>query len=99
VTSYNVEGRTPAEIAALLRELRDDEDKHLRMCEAAAARFREVVNFDAEADQIRRLLEGVLMSGRDEIGAWSSGVDPARSVSRSDQVSSAMRRARSSRSA
>jgi hypothetical protein len=26
----------------------------------AAARFREVVNFDAEADQIRRLLEGVL---------------------------------------
>jgi hypothetical protein len=28
VTSYNVEGRTPAEIAALLRELRDDEDKH-----------------------------------------------------------------------
>jgi hypothetical protein len=60
VTSYNVEGRTPAEIAALLRELRDDEDKHLRMCEAAAARFREVVNFDAEADQIRRLLEGVL---------------------------------------
>jgi hypothetical protein len=60
VTSYNVEGRTPAEIAALLRELRDDEDKHLRMCEAAAARFREVVNFDEEADQIRRLLEGVL---------------------------------------
>jgi hypothetical protein len=30
------------------------------MCEAAAARFREVVNFDEEADQIRRLLEGVL---------------------------------------
>jgi hypothetical protein len=60
VTSYNVEGRTPAEIAALLRELRDDEDKHNRMCEAAAARFREIVNFDAEADQIRRLLEGVL---------------------------------------
>jgi hypothetical protein len=25
-----------------------------------AARFREVVNFDEEADQIRRLLEGVL---------------------------------------
>ena len=39
---------------------RDDEEHHLRMCEAAAARFREVVNFDEEEQAIRALFAQVL---------------------------------------
>ena len=60
VTSINIESRNRDEIVRLLRHLRDDEDAHLRMCEAAAARFREIVNFDAEAEQIRAMLSAVL---------------------------------------
>ena len=60
VTSYDIGTRSPAEVAGLIRELRDDPERHLRMCEAAAARFREVVDFDAEAEAIRALLAQVL---------------------------------------
>jgi hypothetical protein len=60
VTSIDIERRSVDEIAGLLRELRDDPDKHLRMCEAAAQRFREVVDFDAEAERIRDLFARVL---------------------------------------
>lgn len=60
VTSIDIERRTQDEVAAELRRLRDDPDHHLRMCEAAAARFVEVVDFDAEAEQIRALLAQVL---------------------------------------
>ena len=60
VTSYDIGTRSPAEVAGLIRELRDDPERHLRMCEAAAARFREVVDFDAEEQAIRAMLAQVL---------------------------------------
>jgi hypothetical protein len=60
VTSIDIERRSHAEVIAELRRIRDDEDHHLRMCEASAARFREVVNFDEEEQAIRRLFAQVL---------------------------------------
>ena len=60
ITSFDIGSRSPDEVAGLLRMLRDNPDKHLRMCEAAAARFREIVNFDEEEQAIRRMFEEVL---------------------------------------
>lgn len=60
VTSYDIERRSRDEVVALLRQLRDEPDRHRRMCEAAAARFREVVDFDAEEAAIRDLFARVL---------------------------------------
>ncbi|HEX5451882.1 MAG TPA: hypothetical protein VFW86_05785 [Candidatus Limnocylindrales bacterium] len=54
-TSFDLDRRTRGETIDLIRDLRADPDRYLRMCEAAAARFREVVDFDAEADQIAEL--------------------------------------------
>ena len=48
------------DIKTLLRRFRDDEDFHIRACEASAARFREVVDFDEEEQQIRALMAQVL---------------------------------------
>ena len=58
-TAWDIEQMGPDEVVALLRRFRDDEDFHLRACERSAARFREVVDFDAEAEQIRELIERV----------------------------------------
>jgi hypothetical protein len=60
VTSIDIERRSRDEVLAELRRIREDEDRHLRMCEAAAARFREVVNFDEEEQAIRALFAQVL---------------------------------------
>jgi hypothetical protein len=60
VTSFDIEHRTREEVIALIRDLARDEDRHRRMCEAAAARFREVVDFDAEAEAIRAMFAQVL---------------------------------------
>lgn len=58
-----VEGETAFDVEdfdiATLRRLRDDDDYHRRISENAAARFREIVDFDAEATTIRSLLESV----------------------------------------
>ena len=59
VTSFDIDTRSRAELIAVLRRLVGDDDFHRQVSEAAAARFREVVNFDAEAGQIKRLLESV----------------------------------------
>lgn len=56
VTSHDVDAMGPAGVADRLRFLRDHPDEHLRMCDASARRFREVVDFDTEAEQIRELL-------------------------------------------
>jgi glycosyltransferase involved in cell wall biosynthesis len=60
VTSFDLEGKSPDDVVRLLAELRQDEERHLRMSEAAAARFREIVNFDEEAEQIRAMFAQVL---------------------------------------
>lgn len=60
VTSFDTAQRTTAEVLAVLRRLRDDDDFHRKVCEAAAFRFREVVNFDDDAWKVRTLIESVL---------------------------------------
>lgn len=56
VTGYDIDTRSPDEIAVLIRALRVVPDLYREMCEASAARFREVVDFAAEAEQIGDLL-------------------------------------------
>ena len=60
VTSYDLTNRSVHETANLLRMLRDNPDRHEEMCAAAAARFREIVNYDEEEQAIRRMFEQVL---------------------------------------
>jgi hypothetical protein len=60
VTSFDIGGRSPEETLSLVARLRDDEDLHLRVCEDSAARFRDIVDFRAEAEDVRRLLGQVL---------------------------------------
>lgn len=60
VTSFALENRTDAEIADVIRRLIADDDYHQKVSEAAAARFREVVDFGSEAEAIKVMLEGVL---------------------------------------
>jgi hypothetical protein len=57
VTSFDIDRRSDDEIAALLRRLRDDDDFHREVSEAGAARFREVVDWDTEAEAVRELIE------------------------------------------
>ena len=59
-TAWDIESRSLGEVADLLRRFRDDEDFHLRACEASAERFRQVVDFDQEEQEIRALLAQVL---------------------------------------
>jgi hypothetical protein len=59
-TSFDLDRHSEHELAALVRMLVHDEDRWRRMCEASAARFRAVVDFDAEAAAIRAMLEGVM---------------------------------------
>lgn len=59
VTSFDLETKTPHEADLLLRRMRDDPGWHLQLCENAARRFREVVDFDADAEAIRSLIESV----------------------------------------
>jgi len=56
VTCIDIDRRSQDEVRQLMREIRDDPERHLRMCEAAAARFREMVDFDGDAEKIRELL-------------------------------------------
>lgn len=60
ITSIDIGTRSREDVASWLRRIRDDEELHLRMSQAAAERFREIVNFDAEAEQIKAMLEKVL---------------------------------------
>jgi hypothetical protein len=60
VTSFDITDRDVGYVAQVLQRLRDDPELHDRMSAAAAARFREVVDFDEEEQAIRRMLETVL---------------------------------------
>lgn len=60
VTSFSLDGRTTHEIAEVIRKLVNDDDYHQRISENAARRFREVVDFDHEAEVIKEMLEGLL---------------------------------------
>ncbi len=60
VTSFDITDKSVDEVAGIIADLRADPERHLRMSEAAAARFREVVDFDQEEQAIRRMFEAVL---------------------------------------
>ena len=60
VTSFDLTDKSPDEVAGIIDRLHNDPDLRLRMGENAAARFREVVNFDEEEQAIRRMFEAVL---------------------------------------
>jgi len=60
VTSFDITDKSPDDVAILLDHLAQDPDLRLRMGEAMAARFREVVDFDEEEQAIRRMFEAVL---------------------------------------
>jgi hypothetical protein len=56
VTSWDVESHGRSDTLDMIRTLRDNPDRYLEMCEAAARRFDEVVDFAADADKVARLL-------------------------------------------
>ena len=58
VTSHDITGRSADDIRRLIRSL--DPETRARMGDAAAARFREIVNFDEEEQQIRAMFSQVL---------------------------------------
>ena len=60
VTSFDITDKSVHEVANLVDRLYGDPDLRLRMGEAAAARFRDVVDFDAEAQKIRTLVESIV---------------------------------------
>ena len=60
VTSFDLTDKSVDEVAGIIDRLHDDTDLRLRMGENAAARFREVVDFDEEEQAIRRMFEAVL---------------------------------------
>ena len=59
VTSFDIDSRPRAELAAILTRLIENDDYHRQISANAAARFREVVSFDADAEAIHALLESV----------------------------------------
>lgn len=60
VNSWNVQTRSDHEVAEIIRRLHTDDEFHQRASEASVARFREIVDFDAEAEAIREMFARVL---------------------------------------
>jgi glycosyltransferase involved in cell wall biosynthesis len=60
VTSFDLTDKSPDEVAGIIDRLYNDPDLRLRMGENAAKRFREVVDFDFEEGEIRKMFERVL---------------------------------------
>ena len=60
VTSFDITDKRPDEVAGIVDRLYGDPDLRLRMGEAAAQRFRAVVDFDEEEQAIRRMFAQVL---------------------------------------
>ena len=60
VTGFDLSRMGEDEVVTTLRRLRDEPEYHQQISVATAARFREVVNFDEDAEKVRALLESVL---------------------------------------
>ena len=56
VTCIDLDQHSIPDAVALMRQIVADPDRHRAMCEAIRARFDSLVDFDAEAEQIRALL-------------------------------------------
>ena len=63
-TSFDLDKLDDAGAVALLQRLATDDELHQRISENAARRFREVVDFDAEAAAIRTMLDSILSDRR-----------------------------------
>ena len=59
-TSFNLEKHSVNELQAIVMRLAVDDDYWRRICQDTAIRFREVVDFDAEAEAIRTMMDKVL---------------------------------------
>lgn len=59
VTGFDLGSMSAADIVDTLRRLRDDDEYHRQICEQTVGRFREVVNFDEDAEKVRELLESL----------------------------------------
>lgn len=59
-TSFDVGRHSQDEIIWFLKQLRDEPERYLEMCQKSAARFREVVSFEEDASAIRGLLDAVV---------------------------------------
>lgn len=59
VTSFDIDRLNDAEVVELIRRLHDDQDYHRQISEQATDRFHEVVDFDADAEAVKALLESV----------------------------------------
>jgi hypothetical protein len=57
VTGFDLSQMSRGEIIATLRRLRDDHEYHEQISRQTADRFREVVDFDADAEAVRTLIE------------------------------------------
>lgn len=60
ITSYDLETHSRDEVLAWLDRMTNDDDAWHRACDAAAARFRAMVDFDSEAAAIKGMLESVM---------------------------------------
>lgn len=60
VTSFDMDRRSDAELAELVRRLATDDEYHWTISHQAYDRFREVVSFDNEAREIRKMLDNVM---------------------------------------
>lgn len=60
VTSFDVQRRSHEDIAQVVKKLALDDDFHQKVSEASHRRFQEVVNFDEDAEKVRKLVEGIL---------------------------------------
>lgn len=60
VTSFDLTDKSSSEAVAIIDRLNADPELRARVGDAAAARFREVVNAEAEAEQIRAMFAQVL---------------------------------------
>jgi hypothetical protein len=60
VTSWDLQTHSFEESVEFIRRLTVDDELHERMSRASAARFAEIVNFDAEAVEIRAMFDKVL---------------------------------------
>ena len=59
VTSFDLDSHSRDELVAIMRRLRDDDEYHRQISDNMAARFREVVDFDEDAANVKALLESV----------------------------------------
>jgi len=60
VTGFDLSRMSEAEVEATLRRLRDDDEYHQSISAATRERFDQVVDFEAEAEQVRALFSAVL---------------------------------------